>query len=160
MLRELPSLAPLARAISLRAALMPHAAFATANRRFSQTPLATGTVSKQALHLFAVIPTCLNFKSKTFHGATKCDATPSRKPAPTRASNQSFPHNILHNFPTPAPAFLPFSSRDQKLVVVPPSLTSPERMRRRWLVLGYLQNTLFVPCKGSAGIWRAAYLCT
>ena len=39
LLRELPSLAPLAQAISLRAALMPESALASINIRFSQIPL-------------------------------------------------------------------------------------------------------------------------
>ena len=54
MLRELPSLAPLAQVISLRAALMPESAFALNVNPFQPNTFDTVTMSGNGIKLFSI----------------------------------------------------------------------------------------------------------
>ncbi len=136
MLRELPSLAALAQAISLRAALMPEYAFASGKRRFRQLILLLA--QRMTLYPFSFFRTFgitdLK-KTKLQHkydqqihftnGVANCHS------AMTRRINYESEKYVHH----------------QELVVEPPSSNSPERMRRRWLVLGEFAKYAFCGLK-------------
>ena len=125
----------LAQVISLRAALMPESAFASINNTLQPNNIVAGTVSGNSFVPFSIASGHVGIANLE---KIKLQHEHDRQPHYAGGDANCFSTMTMRiNYESEK------SVHHQKVVVESPSLNSPERIRRRWLVLSEFAKYAF-----------------